>query len=396
MGIGLVKGSSTLYLKEEVTEGTFVAPTSAADAIEVLEDGLEFNTEKETIERNTLSDSVESEAPRLGLKTVTGTIPVEFKASSTEGNAPPTNSLWESLLGGSRQNTTTVTARAGANTSTNILIEDADISKFAIGDIVLVKSAGEYELRPISARNTGVGTASITFPFALENGAPPSGVQVSKFTTYYPDDNWPTLSAALFHGGEIEDKLSGLRCLSGSIENWSTGQVPSVSFGVEGIESDRVVLANPYSPNFSTDALPPVLLNACAYLGGIEIDYNEFSLNIENTKADLPSACKASGKAGTRITQLTINGAINPYMEDDDVVRWDAFEQGDTTSLFVFAYNPKSPNVDGEFKECIAIWMPNIKITALPVGDQDGVLTDAIEFQAFKSSGNDSVFVGFV
>ncbi len=77
MGIGLIKGKSALFLKEEVTEGTYVAPASAADAVEVLEDGLEFGTTREVIERNTLSATVESEAPRLGLKTVTGTIPTE-------------------------------------------------------------------------------------------------------------------------------------------------------------------------------------------------------------------------------------------------------------------------------------------------------------------------------
>lgn len=394
MGIGLIKGKSALFLKEEVTEGVYVAPTSAADAVEVLEDGLEFGTSREVIERNTLSATVESEAPRLGIKTVTGTIPTEMKASSTEGNAPPTDLLWQSLLGGKRQNTAAITARAGVNTSTVILIEDADIADLSVGDVVLVKRAGMYEVRPIASKTSGAGTATITLAIPLMNGAPPSGVVLSKFTTYYPDDNWPTISSSLYNGGEIEDKDYGLRCLTGSVENWSTGQVPNLSFGVEGIESDRTVTATPFVPNFASDALPPVLLDACAYLGQIEIDYNEFSLSIENTKADIPTACQASGKAGTRITQLAISGSINPYMEDDDVVRWDDFEANNSTSLFVFARNPNG--VAGEGKEWICIWMPKIKITELATGDQDGVLTDAISFQAFKNAGNDSVFVGFI
>lgn len=394
MGIGLIKGKSALFLKEEVTEGTYVAPASAADAVEVLEDGLEFGTTREVIERNTLSATVESEAPRLGIKTVTGTIPTELKASSTEGAAPPADLLWESLLGGKRQNTTTVTSKNAAHTSTVIQIEDADISKFAVGDVVLVKEAGQYEVRPISVVTSTLGAASITFPFALKNGAPANSVLISKFTTYYPDDNWPTISASLYNGGEILDKEMGLRCLTGSIENWTTGQVPTLSFGVEGIESDRTVTATPFVPNFSADALPPVLLDACAYLGGIEIDYNEFALSIENTKADIPTACQPSGKAGTRITQLSVSGSINPYMEDDDVVRWDAFEANSDTSLFVFARNPGA--VVGEGKEWICVWLPKIKITELGTGDQDGVLTDAISFQAFKSAGNDTVFVGFI
>lgn len=394
MGIGLIKGKSSIALVEEIVEGVYVAPSSAADFIEVLEDGLEFGTTREVIERNTLSSTVESEAPRLGIKSVTGTIPTEMKAAAIEGDAPPTDLLWKSLLGGSRQNTAAITTRAGVNTSTVILIEDADIADLSVGDVVLVKRASMYEVRPIASKTSGVGTATVTLAIPLMNGAPPSGVVLGKFTTYYPDDNWNTLSSSLYNGGEILDKDSGLRALTGSVENWTTGQVPNLSFGVEGIESDRTVTAALFNPDFSADALPPVLLDACAYLGQIEIDYNEFSLSIENTKADIPTACQPSGKAGTRITQLAISGSINPYMEDDDVVRWDDFELNNSTSLFVFARNPSA--VVGQGKEWICVWMPKIKITELGTGDQDGVLTDAISFQAFKNAGNDSIFVGFI
>lgn len=396
MAIGLVKGLSTLAITEEVTEGTYVAPSSAADFVEVLEDGLETGTTRESIENNTLSATVEAEAPRLGVKTVSASFGLPYKANASEGTAPPMDRLLKSLLGGKRSIGTATTSKSSGHTSTSIKIEDADISTFAKNDVLLFKVGGAYEIRPVSAVVTTPGSGALTLAFALKNGAPSGAVTIAKMTSYFPDDGWTTLSASLYQGGQILDALSGLRCLKGEISDWTTGQVPSMSFELEGVESDRTVDTPSYTPDFSADAQAPVMLDACAYLGGVEVDYNEFQLSIENTKADIPSACRASGKAGSRITELRVSGSIDPYMEDDDVSRWDDFKNNADTSLLVFAYNPKSPAVDGEFRQAVAIWMPKIKITELGTPDQDGVLQDAISFQAFRGAGNDSVFVAFL
>ncbi len=396
MGIGLVKGTSSLFVQEEVTEGTHVDPASAATALEVLESGLEMTSSREKIERNTLSATVETEAPRFGLKTVSGTVPCELKAAGTAGAAPPFDLLLKSLLGGKRSRGTTITTKSSGNTSTVLQIEDADIADLNVGDIVLVKKAGAFEVRPIISKTTGTGTASVTLAFALEGGAPGASVVLEKFTTYFPDDGWITLSTDYFAGGEIRESASGMRALTASIENWTTGQVPTMQFGLEGIEFAQTVEAPAYTPDFSADALPPVLLEACAYLGGVHIDYNEFKLSIENTKADIASACQASGKAGTRITNLKVSGNINPYKEDDDVTRFTNFEAGTSTSLFVFAFNPKATPVAGEGRQYVCIWIPNLKISEIVDGDVDGVITDEIAFDAFKNSGNDTIFMGFI
>jgi hypothetical protein len=396
MGIGLVKQQGSLFIQEETVEGTHVDPSSAADAIEVEDDGLSFDSSHDIIERNNLTSTVETVAPRIGLKNVSAEIGIEIKAASVTGSAPPMDRLLKNLLGGKRQNTTTVTSKNTAHTSTKIFIEDADISKFAKGDVVVVLRAGMFEPRPISNLDDTGGAAFIEFPFALKNGAPPNSVLVSKFTTYFADDGWKTLSLDYYAGGEIREKFDGMRPLSMSVDGWETGKLPSAKFKLEGLDSDQSVASAPYTPDFSADAAPPALLEACAYLDGIEIDYNTFKLSIENTKADIPSACQVSGKVGSRITKLKVSGSIDPYKEDDDVNRWDDFEANASTSLFVFAHNPKDPAVDGEFREYVCFWMPNIKVNALKDGDLDGVIQDAIDFQAFKNAGNDTVFVGFI
>jgi hypothetical protein len=390
----LVKGQSSIYLVDETVEGTYVAETVVAEAIEPLQDGLEFTLQREEIERKTLTDTIEAVEPRLGLKTVTGTIPMEYKAGAVAGAEPRGQILYESLLGGKRAIATTTTTKAAGNTSTVLHIEDADIYKFNVNDCVLVKKAGAYEVRPISAKSSGAGTATITFPFALKNGAPGASVVIEKTLTYFHDAAAPSFSVTHYLGGEIKEEVHGCKANTASLEGWAANGTPSISFGVEGIEMVRSVDAPSLSPNFAADSKVPVLQHACAWIGSNEIDYTEMGLSMENTKADLLSACSPSGKIGTRKTAFAVSGSINPYMSDVDVTRWDDFEAGTITSLFTYAFNPTSTT--GEFNQVVAIWMPNIKIINMPTGDNDGVLMDAIEFKAFRSAGNDTVFLSFI
>lgn len=393
MGIGLVKGRSSIFLKEEVTEGTYVAPASANDAVEVLEEGLEFNYERDEIERNNLSATIETEASRVGMKQITGSIPIEYKAASVEGDAPRGDILYKALLGGKRQIASNVTTKTG-NSATVLQIQDADISLFKKGDVIVVKEAGAYEARPISAIDTTPGSATITLAFALDNGAPSDNVVLSQVTTYYHTDGAPTFSATHYAGGEIEEEVSGLRSISASLENYATAQLASWNFAVEGLDLVRSVNTPAFTPDFSNDALPPVLLDACIWINGIKVKYSEFSMNIENTKAEILSACSDSGKIGSRFTQFMVTGEINPYMEDDDVDRFDAFNNNDDISVFGYAYNPTA--TAGEGKEFVAFWIPQAKVTAIPMGDQDGIMTDNISFKAYRKDGEDSVFLSFI
>jgi hypothetical protein len=393
MAIGLVKGRSSVFLKEEVTEGVYVAPTSASDAVEVLEDGIEFNYTRDEIERNNLSATIEVEASRVGQKNIAGTIPVEYKASSVAGSAPRGDLLFKSLLGGKRQLASVKVSKTG-NTATVIQIEDLDIASFNKGDSVLVKEAGFYEVRPISAVDSTPGSANITLAFALENGAPSDNVEIEKHTTYYHNEGGVSYSATHYAGGEIEEAIAGLKSISASLENWSTAQLPSWSFAVEGLGLERQVASPTYTPDFSGDALPPVLLNACIWINGVKVSYSELSMSLENTKSEIKGPCSDSGKIGARFTQFACSGEIVAYAEDDDVERFDAFNNNDDVSIFGYAYNPTS--VAGEGKEYVAFWIPQAKVTSIPFGDVDGIITDQISFKAYRKDGGDTVFLSFI
>ncbi len=388
----LVKGQSSIYLVKEINEGDYVAETLPSEAIEPLQDGLEFKLARESIERSTLTNTIEAVEPRLGVKTVTGTIPLEFKSGQNFGDAPRGQILYESLLGGKKQVTASVTTKTSGNTVSFLAIEDADISEFAAGDTILLKQSGDYQVRPVASVVTTIGAAGLNM--AIPFSSMLQDQVIEKVTTYFHNSDAVSFSAAHYIGGEILESVSGLKTISASLDNWAANKTPNISFSVEGLNATREVASPTIFADFSNDAKVPVLQNACAFIGQTEIDYSELGLSMENTKADLLSACSPSGKIGTRKTAFSVSGSINPYMSSENVDRWNSFESGQVTSLFVYAHNPTA--TAGEFNQIVAIWIPNMKITNMPSADSDGVLLDAIEFKAFRKNGNDSIFLSFI
>ena len=387
MAIGVILNESTIALQVESTEGTYAAPGDGTDYIESLSDGLEMTKTIEEIERDVLGGTVEKEASRRGIPEVTGTIPVEFRASGTAGGAPQAlDKQLRSLLGGKRQ-----AATADTTTGATSTVLTFTSHPFLKGDSVLVKEAGAFEVRPISA----ITSTTITFPFALDAGAPADGVTVEAVTTYFSStSDSVTLSAEMNYGGEIKDKVAGLRVNSGSLENFTVGQVPSMNFGLAGLSSDRSDATPDYAADFSADALPPVALEACLWISGVKLSYSELSLSIENEVAQITDACSANGKIGSRITGQTVSFTANPYADDTTFANYTNWDNNSDVSIFFYAYNPAS--TAGEFSEAVAVWMPQGKLTANSAADNEGLLTDAIEFKAHRSAGSDSIFMSFI
>ncbi len=388
MSIGLIKGNSSVFIKEEITEGIFVAPASVNDALQVLSDGVGFEYTRAEIERNILSSTIEVEASRVGLPSISGTIPTELTASSIAGNAPKTDVLYKSLLGGKHQLTSQVITGAG-HTTTRIFMVSSGELLFKKGMVVKFLIAGAHVMRPVGA----IGSGYIDLAIALAS-APADNVVIEKATTYFQQDGAPTFSATHYMGGQIEEQVAGLRAISCSLEGWETASTASTSFTVEGLSLERSVGAPAFTPNFSGDALPPVLLGACIFLNGVSVPYSTFSLSMENKKSEILSICADQGKLGSRFTQFAVTGEINPYMSDSDVAKFDLFNLNDDMSVFGYAYNPTA--VAGEFKEAVAFYLPQTKITAIPSGDQDDVLTDNVAFKSYRKDGGDSVFLSFI
>lgn len=390
-----VKKNTAIAVKEETTEGTYAAPASATDYVQTLADGFEMSPSKEVIERNIFTSSIGKTSPRTGQFQVTATVPVECRAHSTEGGAPEYNSLMKSALGTRRQSATTTTTKTG-NTGSVLQIDDADISKYNVGDIVMIKQAGAFHVSPISAVDDSAGAANITLKIAKPSGSFSDGVVISKFTTYtVADSGHPSLSISKYLEGAVLEKATGCRVTSMSLENFSTGQLPTWNFAVDGLNYDRTLTAIPHTPSYDS-ALPPIILDARIYMDTAAIEVNELTVSLENTLGFQSSISAENGRSSGRATERTISGSFNPYKKDDDISNFTKYKNDTPFSLFAYAKVPTG--VSGEFGQVVAVYMPNCVITELGESDQDGLLQENISFSANRgASGTTSeIYIAFI
>jgi hypothetical protein len=394
LGIG-VKRNTALGVEIEVTEGTYVAPSGASKFIQTLADGLEVSGSKELLERNIFTASIGKTAPRTGQFQVTGTIPVEARANSTAGSAPEYNALMKSAMGTSRSIATTTTTKTG-NTGSVLQIQDADISKFAVGDIILVKESGAYHVSPITAVDSTGGAANITLLAAKPSGSFSNSVVIEKSTIYnVADSGHPSLSISKYIDGTILEQAVGCKVNSMSLENFATGQIPTFKFGFEGLNFDRSVTSIPFTPSYDS-ALPPIVLDGRVYMDGALYDVNEVKVDLQNTLGFQTSINASNGRISSRATERKISGSFNPYKSNTDVANFTKYKANTAFSLFAYAKVPTSTT--GQFNQIVAIYMPNCLITDLAEADKDGLLQDGITFSANRGNSGTTpeIYIAFI
>lgn len=391
-----VKKNTALAVEIESTEGTYVAPTAATSFVQCLSDGLEISKSKELLERNIFTASVGKTSPLTGQFQASGTIPVEARASSTAGGAPEADKLLRSALGQRKQISSAVTTKNSGNTGSVLQIQDADIAAFAIGDIIMIKEAGAYHVSPVSAVDTTLGAANITLLIAKPSGSFSNSVVIEKSTIYkVADSGHPALSISKWVEGAILEQVVGAKVSSLSLDNFSTGQLPSMSFGFEGLNFDSSVTAIPYTPSYQSSR-PPIVLDARAYMDTTALEINELTLSLENTLGFETSISAPNGRIASRVTERGITGTFNPYKLDNSVANFTKYKNN--TSFKLFAYAAVPTGVAGEFGQVVAVYMPNCIITEMGEADQDGLLQEPITFSANRgaSGTTDEIFLAFV
>lgn len=390
MATPIIRANTVIGIMPEVTEGTWVVPAANTDYLQPMEDGFELNPARELIDRGLLNGSPGRETPRLGMKSVTAALPVEFKASGTEGAVPDHDQLLEAALGAERSYSSQTTSTS-THTSTQINLSDGDAANFAVGDCVVVLESGAYEMRPISATVTTPGSNSITFPFALDNGAPSDAVKIAKFKTYYTaDSGHPTLSLSYYWGNEVRQAAAGCRVTSMALENYTVGQVATLNFGLEGmVYEDEADGAAPHTPSYD-GGVPPIQLKSCVFYDGTSIPVNTVSLSLANTLGFQTSLCSENGRIGSRIVSREISGTINPYKDDTATTYFDNWDAGTEFSLFTYAFNPSSTAGEFDLGSCVGIWLPQCFTTEFQSGDREGLVVDQLSFRATRGSAGTS------
>jgi len=377
-----VRDNTSFAVEIEVTEGTYVPPASADSYVQVLKDGTEMTRSQELLQREIFTGSIGKTQSRVGMRSVSGAMPVELRAGDTEGAAPEADKLYTSALGGKKVRAAVTTGTG--NTATVLQIDDADISGFSRYDLVVVKEAGEFQFSWVSAVDTTPSAANITLGKAL-TGAPADNVEISATTQYSTaNSGHPSLSISKYIEAAKLEQAVGCKVNSMSIDNFTTGQIPSVNFGFEGLTFDSSLTASPFTPNYD-DSLPPIALRACLHQDGVDIAVNNFTLALENTLGFVTSTCSENGRISSRVTARSITGTFNPYKDDNSLTQFENFKCNVPYDLFLWAFNPDGGcDFNGEFVNGVAIFLTNCITTELGESDQDGLLIEDVSFEATR------------
>lgn len=398
MASPVIRDTTIIGLEVESTEGTYVAPSAATSYIQPLEDGFELTPQRELLDRTILNSSIGAATPKVGMKSVSAGLTVEMRASGVEGGDVDFALLLKGALGATRSISTTTTTKSSGNTGSSLKIEDADISKFAVGDIVVVKESGGHHPCAVTAVDTSSGSAAITISPAKASGSFSNSVVISKTTMYYTASaGHPAISVSTYWGNQVRQAAVGSKVTSMSLENFTTGQLASLAFALEGLSYSEADGAAPHTPTYDAGT-PPVILSACVYKDGTSFPVNTVGLSLENTLGFQTSTCSANGKIASRVVERAITGTLNPYMDDTTTDWYTLFEANTEFSLFLRAYNPSSTAGEITMGSCVGIYLPRCIITEYRKGDLEGLITDEVSFQAVRGAtgGSEEMYVGLI
>lgn len=385
----ITKKNTKLFIVEEAEEGTYDPASASSEAIQSLSDGFELIPSKETLERSILSGSIGFATPRTGKKSVTASIPCEFRAADTAGEAPDYDLLLKGALG-QVASISSVSSSTGHTTGT-INMSAGDASGYTVGDIVVIKESGDYHCSPI----TVVGGTSIDLLVPGDN-AFSDNVVIEATRMYRPaDSGHPSLTIESWGEDVRKEYGAGCKVTAMALNNFSTGQLADLNFSLEGMSYGQSIGSLGVTPSFET-SLPPVILNACVFQNGVSINVNEFTLSIENTLGFITSVCSANGRISSRVTDRKVTGSFNPYSDGTSISDFTLFEDSTSFSIFLYAYNPTSTT--GEFEQVVGIYLPQVLISEFGSTDQDGVLQKSISFTAHRGNSNESdeIFIGSI
>lgn len=398
MATGVIRNNSVIGFEIESTEGTYVAPSAATSYVQPLADGWELVPQVPELERAILTSSIGHATGRPGVKSVTGQVPVEFRASGTEGAATDFDPLLRSVLGATRAIAGNNTTKSSGNTGSVLQIEDADIAEYTVGDIIVVKESGLHWPCAITAKDSTGGAANITISPAKPSGSFSNSVVISKSTMYYTaNSGHPSLSGSFYYGNEKRFAGLGMKCASMSIDNFTPGALASFNFGLEGMNYTVANGVAPHTPTFDS-GLPPTILRACMYLAGTEYRISQFGLSVANSLAWLASTCSQTGRDSSKVIDRVISGTINPYMDDTTTTLEDYLASKAEFSLFISAFIPSATSGEMTFGSCIGIWLPTCIVAEEKIGNVDGILTNDISFKATRGAAGatEEMYLGFI
>lgn len=375
---------------EEVTEGTYVAPT-ANDVIQ-LADIPTVSPELERIARNLISNSIGRMKSLNGAEGGSIEMTVELRgAGDTAGvpDAPEIDLLLKSALGSRTTSADTETTDVG---STDTLIElTGGGASFSRGDPVLI----DGEMRFVSS----VSSDQLTLNRALDKGAPSSGVTVVRGYGYKPviSGHTPLSITAYFHDGTNSwtQRMKGCRCSQVAFADFTAGQIPKITFTFQCL-SHEVVIGSPLASPVYEDQDPPIAKAGLVYKDTTEFHVNNIGLSIAQQVTPEKSINSASGINRLFITSREISGSFDPYIDPASKQIYDDWKNN--TDMEIQA-GLSIPDSSGDFQvgTSVGFWLPQVNYTGLAYADQDGSMKHELPYEAHDTAdGSDDIYLAVI
>lgn len=163
--------------------------------------------------------------------------------------------------------------------------------------------------------------------------------------------------------------------------------------------SDNVASwASPQTATF--DAGEPLICKDNEFMLGDFDDYGcsgaqSVNISVANEIVKVPDICEESGVGASILSSREVTAEVVLTLARHDADKFRRFKEGVTTkALFVAGSKTGGNWVPGK---CLAVYMPQAKISSFAVGEADGVVTMNITLTAFVSaSGEGEVYLNFL
>lgn len=226
--VGLTRASS-FAIKEEVTAGTYLAPSLGADFVP-LRPGNELNFEPEILESDELLNDIGATKGLIGKEAVSGSHSAYLRHSGVEGQEPELGVLWESIMGSKAIAVSEYDTIVGSS-ATVLKVDTGEGVNFQAGQPLLIKDASNgYSIRNVKS----VTGDDIELNFAL-SVAPGVGVNLGKAVLYIPSaSGHPTFSTTKYLGNGFGIESSAGNTVTEASVSADANGFGEVEFSFEG------------------------------------------------------------------------------------------------------------------------------------------------------------------
>lgn len=228
MSVGLNR-ASIYAIKEEVTAGTYLPPSTGADFVP-LRPGNELSFEPEILESDELLNDIGATKGLIGKEAVSGAHVAYLRHSGVEGQEPEVGLLYESVLG-SKSIAAVEYDTVAASTISLLKVNTGEGASFEVGEALLIKDATNgYSIRNISA----ITGDDLTLNFNV-SVAPALGVNLGKAILYKPEaQGHPTFSTTKYLGNGFAIESSAGNTVTECSVTADANGFGEVNFSFEG------------------------------------------------------------------------------------------------------------------------------------------------------------------